>query len=350
MPNKPGGLLIGLGLCAWAWSACSVDDRNPDTLSSGVVDVPGAGASTAAPAPSAAPQSAPPVEQTSAQNNSAAPSSFECPGASASCSGTTPSCQTGSKRCNGTRVQSCAGDGSWLDLAVPCTECVPLDIGCAGNTSRVCSALGAWVDQPCTNPTPVCVPETGACVCQAGSCGTGGQCAASGRCEFLPGDCPNGFSVTLVVPEQNVAIVRVRFDPDNSADVLLQNISRNHITYAAQRYQLCNGAGNCVYLGETQPLELDVGGLVALRIPNTLPSGGELAVVLNEADVPFTCDAYVAWGNGATSRSFESMASSQLPLWKTGERIVVQPGDTGFVASGDSNSASGFLSCNPGND
>ena len=392
MPSKHGGLLIGVGLCAGAWVACSVDERSPDTVRDTDAE---AGTAPGGSASGALPQSNAPAAQAPAQNNGTAPSSFECPGASASCaaapttvsggcmegkrrcvagapelcsggvwvpgtacgeplpfclesSGQCASCEPGAKRCTGTRVEGCGDDGSWQDLGMPCSECVPGDAGCVGDTARVCSALGAWVGQTCANTLPLCVAATGTCACQEGSCGARELCAASGRCEPLGPDCPP--IAPVLANEQDVAIVRVRFDPDGSADVLMQNAGASLISYAAQSRQLCNGRSNCVYLGETQSVLLPLNASFSLRIPNTLPSGGELAIVLNQPDLPFACDAYVAWGSGAAGSSFESLVNNDLRLWNTGERIAIEDGDTGFVSTGDTTSASGYSSCNPGNE
>jgi hypothetical protein len=261
-------------------------------------------------------------------------------------SGSCVSCQPGAKRCTGTRVEGCGDDGSWQDLGMPCSECVPGDAGCVGDTARVCSALGAWVGQTCANTLPVCMAQTGTCACTEGSCGTRELCAASGRCEPLGSDCP---PIAPVLPaEQDMAIVRVRFDPDGGADVLMQNVGAGLVSFAAQSYQLCNGMSNCVFLGETQSVTLVQGDSFSRRIPNTLPSGGELAIVFVTPELPISSEAYLAWGSGAANGSFESVVNNELRLWNTGERIAIQDGDTGFVGTGDTTRASGYSSCNPG--
>ena len=388
MPSKHGGLILGLGLCAGAWSACSVDDRSPDTVSGG-----GAGSA------GSAMQRADTGVQTPAQNNSAAPSSLGCTAGavcdaaamsgtpaptivSAGCmdgkrrcvdgapelcsgggwvpggactealpfclagSGQCVSCQPGTKRCTGTRVEGCSEDGAWQALGMSCSECVPGEAGCVGDTGRVCSALGAWVGQTCADRLPVCVPQTGSCACTEGSCGPRELCAASGRCEPLGSDCP---PIAPAFPaDQDTAIVRVRFDPDGSADVLLQDVGAGLLSFAARSYQLCNGMSNCVFLAETQSVTLSLGDSFSVRIPDTRASGGELAVVFNNPDIPISTEAYVAWGNGAASGSFESVVNNDLRLWNTGERIAIEAGDSGFVSTGDTTRASGYSSCNPG--
>ncbi|HVZ32546.1 MAG TPA: hypothetical protein VG963_08970, partial [Polyangiaceae bacterium] len=232
------------------------------------------------------------------------------------------------------------------DLGMPCSECVPGDAGCVGDTARVCSALGAWVGQTCANTLPVCVPQTGTCACAEGSCGARELCAASGRCEPLGPDCPP--IAAAPANDQDLVIARVRFDSDGSADVLMQNVGAGLLSFGVQGYQLCNGRNNCVYLAETQSVTLLINDSFSVRIPDTLPSGGELAIVLNQPDLPSSTEAYVAWGSGAANGSFEPLVNNDLRLWNTGERIAIEPGDSGFVSTGDTTKASGYSSCNPG--
>ena len=389
MPSKRGGLILWFGLCAWACSACSVDSRTPDTVSDGA-----AGGSNSALSDN------PPVAQAPAQNNGVAPSSLVCPTGGAACdggamsgtpaptavsggcmagkrrcvdgapelcsagvwvpggacaaplsfclasSGLCVSCQPGAKRCTGTRVEGCGDDGAWQDLGMACSECVPGDAGCVGDTARVCSALGAWVGQTCANTLPVCVAQTGTCACAEGSCGARELCAASGRCEPLGPDCPP--IAPVAANDQDMVFARVRFDADGAADVLMQNVGAGLLSFGVQGYQLCNGMSNCVYLAPTQSVTLLINDSFSVRIPNTLPSGGELAIVLNQPDIPISTEAYLAWGSGAANGSFESVVNNDLRLWNTGERIAVEADDTGFVSTGDTTRASGYSSCNPG--
>jgi hypothetical protein len=189
------------------------------------------------------------------------------------------------------------------------------------------------------------VPETGSCACTETSCAARELCSASGRCEPLGPDCPTPSPTP--VAEQDLGIVRVRFDPDGGADVLMQNLGGGFISFAAQGYQLCNGAGNCVFLSDAQSVTLVGDDTFSRRIPNTLPSGGELAVVFVSAGNPTSTEAYVTWGNGAGSDSFEPIVNETLRLWNTGERIGITAGDTGFVSIGDTSRALGYASCNP---
>ncbi|HEU4581199.1 MAG TPA: hypothetical protein VFS67_23235 [Polyangiaceae bacterium] len=364
-----------------------MDDRSPNTVSDGAAN------------PTT--QSSDPGAQTAAPSDTAAPSSLVCPAGSASCdaaqpgapasatnagacavgnrrcvdgapelcsaggwvpggacseplpfclpsSGACVSCEPGTKRCTGSRVEGCADDGAWQDLGMPCSECVPGAAGCVGDTARVCSALGAWVGQTCADRLPLCVPETGSCACTESSCGPRELCASSGRCEPLGSDCP---PIAPAAPaDQDTAIVRVRFDPDGSADVLIQNVGAGLVSFGAQGYQLCNGMNNCVYLTEAQSVTLLLGDSFSRRIPNTLPSGGELAIVGIFPDNPIFTEAYLAWGSGAAGGSFEAVVNNELRLWNTGERIAIDAGDGGFVSTGDTTRASGYSSCNPGSE
>jgi hypothetical protein len=260
-------------------------------------------------------------------------------------SGVCVSCAPGAQRCTGERVEGCSDDGVWQPLGIPCSECVPRTSDCIGNTARVCSALGAWVGQSCGGGEPTCVPSTGSCACTASSCGARELCASSGRCEPLGPDCPAAAAVGSV--DQSLAIVRVRFDPDGSAEVLLQHVGGGLVSYAAQSYQLCNGASNCVFLAEAQSITLVGDDSFSRRIPNTLPSGGELAVVFQLPGEPVATEAYLAWGSGAAVGSFESVVNDVIRLWNTGERIVLEEGDTGFVCVADTSTAASYTSCHP---
>lgn len=387
-------LILGAVLCAGAWLACSVDDRSPNTVSYGSAGAASSGLESAPPAQS-------PAEKTPAQSNDAAPSTFVCPEGDSSCqsgamsntaapapvvaggcmegkrrcvdgapelcsagawvpggacaeplafclasSGLCVSCEPGAKRCTGTRVEGCGEDGAWQDLGMPCSECVPGDAGCVGDTARVCSALGAWVGQTCADRLPVCQAQTGTCACAEGSCGARELCAASGRCEPLGPDCP---PIAPAFPaDQDMVITQVRFDPDGSASVLMQNVGAGLLSFGVQGYQLCNGRNNCVFLAPTQSVTLLINDSFSVRIPGTLPSGGELAIVLNQPDIPVSTEAYVAWGSGVANGSFESVVNDNLRLWNTGERIAIEADDTGFVSTGDTTKASGYSSCNPG--
>jgi hypothetical protein len=260
-------------------------------------------------------------------------------------SGACVSCQPGAQRCTGELVEGCSDDGVWQPLGIPCSECVPRTSDCVGNTARVCSALGAWVGETCGAGEPICVPSTGTCACTAGSCAERELCASSGRCEPLGPDCP--APSPLRVSDQTVGIVRVRFDPDGSADVLLQHLGGGLVSYAAQGVKLCNGAATCVFFGETDSVTLVGDDSFSLRLPNTLPSGGELAAVFQLPGDPVQTEAYVAWGNGAGADSFEPVVNNATRFWNTGERVAIEAGDTGFVCIGDTSTAFGYSSCNP---
>jgi hypothetical protein len=255
-------------------------------------------------------------------------------------------CSPGATRCNGTAIERCSADGAWTDAAMPCADCVPGDTGCNGTTALSCTDDGRWQETACAATEPSCVPATGSCACTPTSCGARQACAASGHCEALTSDCPAPAPVRI--PEQDLGIVKVHFIPDGSADAVIENIGTGFLNYGVQGYQLCNGTSNCVYLAETASITLLPGSTFSFHMPNTVASGGELAIVLlgvTPGD-PNT-QAYVAWGTGAGANGLETQINASAPYWAVGDRVQVAAGDTGFVCTGDTSRAAGYTSCNP---
>ncbi len=58
---------------------------------------------------------------------------------------------------------------------------------------------------------------------------------------------------------------------------------------------------------------------------------------------PLLMAAFVSWGAGSTYESREYVAS-QAEKWTAGERVAIQPGHAGFVATGNARRGAGFTS------
>ncbi len=249
--------------------------------------------------------------------------------------GSCVSCEPGAETCQEQTPIRCNAQGSWDSLS-----------GCAG---EMVNCGGCAPGEPCTLGTDcsggVCVQSTDTCGCDAESCGGGQVCSLeTGECEAGIGDCPR--AVPQVFGDTDLAFQSVRFNPNGSAEVVIQNVGSGSITYAPLGYRLCNGSANCVFLSEEGPVAVNLGQSFSLTLPNTVSSGGELAVLL-QLDGEVYSDAYVAWGTGALSGSLEVAANASVPHWPIGQRITIDPGDTGFVCTGPTNAVSSYTSCNP---
>ena len=246
------------------------------------------------------------------------------------------SCEPESETCQDGRALRCDEDGQWQDLdscagrQVHCGQCAP---------GEPCVR-----DRDCADG--ICLPSTDRCGCGAESCQAPLVCSGStGMCEPPGSDCPPRAPV--VSGEADMAIVSVRFLADDSAEVEMSNVGAGFISFQARGYQLCNGMDNCVFLSDDVPIALPQGDSATVTIPNTVASGGELAIVLDIASDDPSSEAYVAWGTGQPRGSLEMLANKTVPFWALGQRITISAGDTGFVCTGDTDKASGYTSCNP---
>jgi hypothetical protein len=140
--------------------------------------------------------------------------------------------------------------------------------------------------------------------------------------------------------------VRVRFDPAGSAEVTVQNVGTGLLNLAAGGTSLCNGADNCTFLAQGASLTLLPGSTFTRTLPDTLASGGELAIVTVNPFAAVTF-AYIAWGSGAAANSLEAQATAAGALWTRGARIAIRAGDNGFVCTGNAGNAASYVSCSP---
>jgi hypothetical protein len=257
------------------------------------------------------------------------------------------SCAPGTQRCTAGTAELCNADGAWASQNTTCGECVPDSAECSSSTLRVCSSAGRWVDRlQCAGSQPVCLAATASCVCDDSSCGAGEICSAATRsCEPETSDCP-AINATQGNEDNDLGVVSVRFDPDGSASVTIQNIGGGIIILAPQRGTLCNGADNCIFLSDDVSVTLEPRESFERTLPSTLPSGGEVAILS-----AFPPDAvgfgYVAWGSGPALGSLEALANADPSYWQSGDRVLVESGDTGFVCTGRADLAAGYVSCSP---
>jgi len=257
------------------------------------------------------------------------------------------SCVPGAQRCTAGAVELCNADGAWARQITVCGECIPDSTDCSDETPRACSSAGRWVERSaCAGSQPVCIAATASCVCNETSCGAGELCSPqTGSCEPELTDCP-AIDPTQGSEDNDLGVVSVRFDPNGSATATIQNIGSGLISLAPQRGTLCNGADNCIFLSDDVSITLEPGESFERTLLATLPSGGEVAL-LSGFPPNVIGFGYVAWGSGPAGNSLEALANADFPYWRSGDRVVVQSGDTGFVCTGRADIASGYISCNP---
>ena len=257
------------------------------------------------------------------------------------------SCAPGAQRCTAGTVELCNADGAWASQNTTCGECVPDSAECSGSTLRVCSSAGRWVDRlQCAGSQPVCLAATASCVCDDSSCGAGELCSAATRsCEPETSDCP-AIDATQGNADNDFGVVSVRFDANGSANVTIQNIGTGVIFVPPQLGRLCNGADNCIFLSDDVIITLDPLDTFERTLPSTLPSGGEVAL-LSALPPDAVGLGYVAWGSGPPVGGLETLANAGTSFWQSGDRVLLQSGDTGFVCIGRADLAAGYVSCNP---
>jgi hypothetical protein len=150
-----------------------------------------------------------------------------------------------------------------------------------------------------------------------------------------------------VSEDQRFSVVSVRFDEvTGSADVRFQNITTNSRVFFATI--VCNGPDNCALVNDGLALDLGPRESVDVTLPNTRVAGGELAFLNNNPEEATTAHAYVTWGNGPSTAAFVALVNANVPnSWIPGQSVQIEPGDTGFVGTGNTNEGAGYSSCNP---
>ncbi len=148
---------------------------------------------------------------------------------------------------------------------------------------------------------------------------------------------------------QTLVIVKLNLDRGLAT---LRNTSAQQQVLSADA-QLCQEpfcvfvSDDPVALAPSQELEVDMStfGILALSF---FPAGGEVSLhdAFDVAD-PATLRAYVAWGTGGsggpegTGKESDAVAAG---FWEQGERITIEAGHAGFVATGPSQRSEGYAS------
>lgn len=197
----------------------------------------------------------------------------------------------------------------------------------------------------------------GSVVSDAGSLGGEGGAAGSssgGSGPTVPEGCPE---INMIpAPGQMIGIQSVHF---RTSEVVLRNVTDvpQTISGGRQGWQWCNVPGYWSVVIADIDVVLEPGetyAFVLLERDSTvrpLYDGAE-AEDTNELGIYTTTgafnnstliQAFVSWGAGSMYETRESVASIG-EKWNFGSRITIQPGHTGFVATGDARSGDGFTS------
>jgi hypothetical protein len=171
--------------------------------------------------------------------------------------------------------------------------------------------------------------------------------------DTVPPGCPTPSPAP--VPGQVIAIQSINFD---TSEIVLRNVSASDVTIEGGRegWQWCNVPAYWA-LSEVADVTLAPGATYAF-LPYYNTTGvrvlyrGDDSFDTNEMGI-YTASgafnnstlivAFVSWGEGSELDTRESIAS-MANLWAYGERISVDAGDSGFVATGPTNLGSGYTS------
>jgi hypothetical protein len=189
-----------------------------------------------------------------------------------------------------------------------------------------------------------------------GSSGSGGNAA-------LPG-CPEP-TPTAATDDQTVVIQSVHF---GRSEVVLRNISDTDQTLAGglQGWQWCNAPEYSAVILTEEDVVLGPGDTYQFVLfrPNVGVRAlypGDDSFDANELGIYTTTGAFmtaalmtsfVSWGEGSAGNSRENVAS-MAELWTFGERVEIEPGHAGFIATGPADRGGGYTSvpdrCLPAN-
>lgn len=184
--------------------------------------------------------------------------------------------------------------------------------------------------------------------------GSAGGVAGSGGGSSVPPGCPE--PTPIPAPDQVIGIQSVHF---GRSEVVLRNVSNSPQTIVGGQngWQWCNIPGyfNIVLADTDVVLEPDetytfrlierTGGTRPLYEGEDDADTNELGIYtvtggFNNSEL---IEAFVSWGAGSSRETRESIASMAL-IWTYGERVTIEPGHAGFVATGDATRGAGFTS------
>lgn len=180
------------------------------------------------------------------------------------------------------------------------------------------------------------------------SSGSGGSMLAP------PPGCP--VPSPVAAPDQVIGIRSVHFD---RSEVVLQNVSRTTQTIEGGLlgWQWCNVPDYWNIVLAEEDIVLAPGETYTFRLIQRMGStrvlyDGESDSDTNELGIytttgaftnPLLMEAFVSWGAGSTYETREYIATEALK-WTAGERVVIEPGHAGFVATGNANRGAGYTS------
>ena len=191
-----------------------------------------------------------------------------CHGDTPACLGETGTCGTcaeGANICSsdGSAVLTCGDNGNWLaPVDCPpgtpacvdgkCEECDPArgtGRRCLGDVPQICAGT-SWVTQaPCSDPTPLCIPETGLCGCSSGQrCLDGNtpqQCSAEGQWVNLP-DCSGSLPVCQSATGACGCVENEQRCVDDSGRERCVEGQWVSISACSSTTPVCDGTGQCL--------------------------------------------------------------------------------------------------------
>jgi hypothetical protein len=197
----------------------------------------------------------------------------------------------------------------------------------------------------------------------AGMDASGGSSASGGSA--TPAGCPEPTPTPASGTEQKVVIQSVHF---GRSEVVLRNISDTDQTLRGglQGWQWCNApeysaiilAEEDVVLGPGETYEF-VLFRQGVGVRELYP--GDDSFDANELGIYTTTGAFmtaalmvafVSWGEGSSGNSRENVAT-MADLWDFSQRVTIEPGHAGFIATGPADRGDGYTSvpdrCLPAN-
>ena len=179
----------------------------------------------------------------------------------------------------------------------------------------------------------------------------GGAGGAQGGSGGLPPDCPVAAPTQpagILVP-QVIAIQSVNI---NTSEIVLRNISQTNQTVQVGRqgWQWCMYPRYWAIREDETSIVLAPGKTLAFIAINN--QSGPAVLYSDEGELamyPLTgvfeeyeeMQAFAAWGE---IQAFRESYAVQRGVWTFGERIQIQPGHAGFIATGPTDKASGYTS------
>lgn len=176
-----------------------------------------------------------------------------------------------------------------------------------------------------------------------GGASMGGSSGSGGRPEGCPEPNP------IAAAGQSIAIQSLNL---NTREIILRNTASTPVSITLGRagWQWCEFPRYWSLTDQTGTLELAPGDTYAFLainnqsgLPELVPEEGEMAIYnqIQAFDDYQAMEAFVAWGDVQARR--ESYAV-QRGVWTYDERIQIDPGDAGFIATGQTDRASGYTS------